>query len=270
MTSVAVLMGLYGRDNPEHFERALQSVLNQKLPSGHVIHLYLGIDGPLSESLEAVLGRYAPRIHRISRSETNIGLAQTLNRLIRERSDEAFFFRMDSDDESLQGRFASQLAYMESHPEIDILGTAIWECCTGQAPRLVKFAHGPDDARQRIDRRVPVAHPTVCMRKTVLDRLGAYPDRRGNEDISMWFKCLQAGFQFDNLPDAWLNFTVTEAFWKRRSAKKAFSEFLAYGEGIWQLHGVTWRYIFPLARLLLRLSPEWISRRLYASSRLRS
>lgn len=263
-------MGLYGRDNPEHFERALQSVLNQALPNGYAMHLYLGVDGPLPDALEAVLARYASSIHRVSRSKTNIGLAQTLNRLIRERADEEYFFRMDSDDESLQGRFASQLGYLETHPDIDILGTAIWECCTGEAPRLVRFAQGPDDARRRIDRRVPVAHPTVCIRKRVLDRLGAYPDRRGNEDISMWFKCLEAGFRFDNLPDAWLNFTVTEAFWKRRSVEKAFSECRSYFEGIWQLHGVTWRYIFPLARLLLRLSPEWISRRLYASPRLRS
>jgi hypothetical protein len=36
-------------------------------------------------------------------------------------------------------------------------------------------------------------------------------------------------------------------------------------EGIWRLEGVTWRYVFPLARLLLRLSPERVSRWLYAS-----
>lgn len=269
MTSIAILMGLYGRDNPEHFERALLSVLNQTLPTDHVLHLYLGVDGSLPAALEAVIVRYASRIYCISRSDANIGLARTLNRLIQERGDEAFFFRMDADDESLSGRFAAQLAYLAAHPDIDILGTAIWECSAGTAPRLVRFAQGPDDARRRIDRRVPVAHPTVCMRRAVLDRLGAYPDRRGNEDISMWFKCLEAGFRFDNLPEAWLNFTVTDAFWKRRSVEKAFSECRSYLEGIWRLDGVTWRYIYPLARLLLRLSPEWINRRLYAS-RLRS
>lgn len=265
MISIAVLMGLYGRDDPEHFERALLSVLDQTLPAGHALHLYLGVDGPLPDTLEAILARHAPRIHRISRSATNVGLATTLNRLIQERGDEAFFFRMDADDESLPGRFAAQLTYLSTHADIDILGTAIWECGKGSPPRLVRFANGPEDARRRIDRRVPVAHPTVCMRRTVLDRLGAYPERRGNEDISMWFRCLEAGFRFDNLPDPWLRFTVTEAFWKRRSAEKAFSEYRSYVEGIWRLDGLTWRYVYPLARLLLRLSPEWVSRRLYAS-----
>lgn len=269
MTVIAVLMGLYGQDDPDHFERALLSVANQVLPDGHTLRVYLGVDGPLSAPLEAVIARNAARLYRVSRSEDNVGLAQTLNRLIREREDEAFFFRMDADDESLPGRFSAQLAYLQAHPDIDILGTAIWECIKGDKPRLVHFAQGPVDARRRIDRRVPVAHPTVCMRRSVLDRLGGYPDRRGNEDISMWFKCLEAGFRFDNLQEAWLNFTVTDTFWHRRSAKKAFSECRSYLEGIWRLDGVTWRYVYPLARLLVRLSPEWVSRWLYAS-RLRS
>src|SRR4051794_15110701 len=105
MTTIAVLMGLYSRDDPEYFDRALLSVLNQKLPDDHVLHLYLGIDGPLPASLEAVIARHASRIYRVSRSAENVGLARTLNRLIQDREDESFFFRMDADDESLPGRF---------------------------------------------------------------------------------------------------------------------------------------------------------------------
>lgn len=268
MTQVAVLMALYGGDEVAPFERALLSVLNQSLPDQHTLHVYLGIDGPISPALEAVVDFYSARLHTISRSATNVGLASTLNRLIASRGDEEFFFRMDADDVSLPGRFAAQLAELASRPEIDIIGTAIRECHSDGSSRIVRFASGPEDARRRIDRRVPVAHPTVCMRRNVLDRLGGYPERRGNEDISMWFRCLEAGYRFDNLPEVLLDFTITEVFWKRRSVRKAFIEFQSYVEGIWRLDGVTWRYAFPIARLLLRLSPEWFSRRMY-SSRLR-
>lgn len=271
MTHVGVLMGLYGRDRPDLFERALRSVLDQALPAGVGLRIYVGVDGPLPPELEAVLARFQERLHLVSRSPENLGLAATLNRLIAARGDETFFFRMDADDVSLPGRFAAQLAYLDTHPDIDILGTAIRECREGQAGqggeenRIVRFAKDPEDARRRIDRRVPVAHPTVCLRRRVLDTVGGYPERRGNEDIAMWFRCLKAGFQFDNLPDPWLDFTITENFWKRRSMEKAFIEFQSYVEGIWRLDGVTWRYAYPIARLCLRLSPEWVSRRLYAS-----
>jgi hypothetical protein len=103
------------------------------------------------------------------------------------------------------------------------------------------------------------------MRRRVLDRLGGYPERRGNEDIAMWFNCLEAGFRFDNLSEPFLKFSVTDAFWKRRSIEKAFSEFGTYIDGIWRLDGLTWRYVYPLARLTLRLSPRWLNQRLYAS-----
>ncbi len=258
-------MALYGRDRPDLFERALISVLEQALPEGFGMHVYLGIDGPLSAELEAVFERYSPQLHCVSRSQINVGLAETLNRLIAAREDEAFFFRMDADDISLPGRFAAQLAYLAVKPEIDILGTAIRECWASGERHVVRFAKNPEEARRRIDRRVPVAHPTVCLRRRVLDTVGGYPERRGNEDIAMWFKCVKAGFKFDNLPDAWLDFTITENFWKRRSIEKAFIEFRSYVEGIWQLDGLTWRYAFPIARLLLRLSPEWLSRSVYAS-----
>ena len=265
MTHVGVLMALYGRDRPDLFERALNSVLEQALPPGFDTHVYLGIDGPLPPDLEAVVARHESRLSHVSRSSSNLGLAMTLNRLIEARGDEEFFFRMDADDVSLPGRFAAQLAYLVAKPDIDILGTAIWECRPGEERRIVRFAKDPEDSRRRIDRRVPVAHPTVCMRRRVLDVVGGYPDRRGNEDVAMWFTCLKAGFKFDNLPEPWLEFTITENFWKRRSVEKAFVEFQSYIEGIWRLDGLTWRYIFPVARLCLRLSPEWVSRRIYAS-----
>lgn len=265
MTHVAVLMALYSGDHADPFEGALLSILNQALPDNHDLHVYLGIDGPIPPALEAIVGKYQSRLHCVSRSTSNVGLACTLNRLIALRGDETYYFRMDADDVSLPGRFFAQLTYMAAHPDIDVLGTAIWECTKGAPPRLVHFAQGPEDARRLIYRRVPVAHPTVCMRRCVLDRLGCYPERRGNEDIAMWFKCFEAGFRFDNLPEPWLNFTVTDAFWKRRSVAKAFSEFRSFVAGIYCLDGLTWRYVYPLARLLMRLSPKWISRRLYVS-----
>lgn len=262
---VAVLMALYGGDHPDLFERALISVLKQTLPHNFELHVYLGIDGPISPELESVVKKYETQLYLVSRSTENIGLARTLNRLISARGSELYFFRMDADDVSLPGRFFAQLTYLETRLDIDILGTAINECTSEGSRRLVHFAKGPEESRRNIYWRVPVAHPTVCIRRRVFDWVNNYPVHRGNEDIAMWFKCLEQGFRFDNLSDAWLDFTITDSFWKRRSIHKSFVEFQTYVEGIWRLDGITWRYIFPLARLLFRLSPKWLSQILYAS-----
>ena len=259
-------MAIYGRDDPELFERAITSVLDQATPLDVEVRVYLGVDGPLPEALERVVRQFEPRLFAVSRSLVNMGLARTLNRLISLRGDETFFFRMDADDVSLPGRFLAQLTYLAEYPGIDILGTAIIEEQTESGERrVVAFARDPADARKCIAKRVPVAHPTVCLRARVLDTVGEYPAHRGNEDIAMWFECMKAGFTFDNLPTPFLLFTVGKDFWNRRSFDKAFSEFACYDRGIHSLEGWTWHYVYPAARLAVRLSPTAISKWFYGS-----
>lgn len=259
-------MAIYGRDNPTLFERAITSVLDQAKPFDVEVRVYLGVDGQLPEALERVVHQFEPRLFTVSRSLLNVGLAHTLNRLISLRTDEAFFFRMDADDFSLPGRFLAQLKYMAERPDVDILGTAIVEEQTGSAERrVVRFARDPADARKSMAKRVPVAHPTVCLRARVFDRVGAYPTRRGNEDIAMWFECMKAGLTFDNLSTPLLLFTVGKDFWRRRSFDKAFSEFACYVRGIHSLEGWTWHYVYPVARLAVRMSPTVISKWVYGS-----
>lgn len=267
MIALAVIIATYYRDDPALLDTALRSVLDQQLPNDYSVHIYLGIDGPLSVELEAVVERISPQIHRIVRSELNEGLAATLNKLIREIEDEAFVFRMDADDVSLPHRFQQQLDFLEKNPNIDIVGTDIieWNRTTGHR-RIVAFAFDHDEAVRKISRRVPVAHPTVCFRRRVFSAVQQYPAVSGNEDIAMWFQCLKNNLRFGNVHEPLLQFTIDEKFWARRSFGKAFSEFKCYVRGIWHLNGFTWQYAFPIARLLVRLSPKWVSQFLYRTS----
>lgn len=265
MAYIAVIMAIYGGDNANCFREAIRSVIDQKILPGYEMRIYLGVDGPLSSDLENAVSEYRDHIFLIDRSIENIGLAGTLNRLIKARGAEEFFFRMDSDDISLPGRFISQLSYMKANPHIDILGTAIWECGPSGLKRQVKFPETPEEALRLIDRRVPVAHPTACIRRRVFDSLGGYPEAVGNEDIAFWFKCIRAGFNFANIRDPLYIFKINDSFWKRRNKRKALGEFFIYVKGIWSIYGLSWRYIFPVMRLALRLSPEILIRYAYAS-----
>lgn len=266
MTVLAVLIATYKGDSPELLSAALNSVLNQKLSTGKTVRVYLGIDGPIGLDLEAVINGFAGRIYRIVRSGTNDGLAPTLNKLIKSLSDEAFVFRMDADDLSLPRRFQRQLDFFCDNPDVDIVGTDIteWDSETDHR-RHVVYALDHDDAVRKMSRRVPVAHPTVCFRRRVFDVQPQYPIVSGNEDIAMWFECLHKGLRFGNVHEPLLQFTINSGFWSRRSFLKAFSEFKCYVKGIWRLHGYTWQYVYPMARLLVRISPPAVSKLLYDS-----
>ena len=99
--SIAVLMAVYAKDDSALFERALRSVLDQQLEPEVQMHIYLGVDGPITGELEAVIDECAGRLHRVVRNPASVGLAGTLNRLVAARGSEAYFFRMDADDYSL-------------------------------------------------------------------------------------------------------------------------------------------------------------------------
>lgn len=266
MEKLGVLMSVYRGDDPALLEQALHSILSQEMSEPAAIRIYFGVDGPIGDSLRAVVELYRTCIHKLLFFEHNRGLAHVLNDLIRAREDEAYFFRMDADDLSAPQRLESQMTYLRAHPEVDILGTDMIEVdVTGGGERIVRFALCPHDARRSIARRVPVGHPTVCFRARVFDRVPQYPEIRMNEDIAMWFVCMKQGLVFDNLHEPLYRFTIGPDFWQRRSTLKAWSECMVYLRGIWELEGLTWKYLFPLLRLLIRLSPGALQRAAYSS-----
>jgi glycosyltransferase involved in cell wall biosynthesis len=263
---IATILSVYGRDDPTATERALQSIADQHFSQAVESRLYVAVDGPIPANLEKVIQRWKPRIHHLQRLPRNVGLAAALNTLIASLESETLVFRMDADDFSRPDRYQKQINYLQAHPEVDILGCDIVEIdAHSTVKRQVAFNGQPGNARMELCKRVPVAHPTVCFRRHVLERIGAYPVNRGNEDIAMWFECAKENFSFGNLHEPLLEFTINRDFWRRRGVKKAFLEFKCYAAGIWSLHGLTWRFVFPLLRLGLRLAPAFVARKAYNS-----
>lgn len=263
---IATIMSVYAGDNATQLRSAIESIINQSFSQPVDSRIYLAIDGPISHELNSTIEEYRKKIHLIYKSNTNKGLATTLNALINKLEDEEFIFRMDADDLSYTDRYQSQLDYLQRFPDIDILGTDIVEVdMSNGSRRHVTFCKDPEDAISRLCMRVPVAHPTVCFRRHVIDRVGGYPLTGTNEDVALWFRCAKEGFKFDNVKRPLLDFSINQNFWKRRSYKKAFSELRCYTTGIWQLDGVTWKYMYPIARFAMRIAPNWLSRRLYNS-----
>lgn len=258
-------MCVYRGDAPAAFDAALRSVLEQELPAHVQPRLYLCADGPLPAALEQVITAHAPQLHRLLRNEQGLGLARSLNRLIASLEDERFVFRMDADDCSLPGRYRNQLEYLLAHEDIDILGTAIIEhdTATGRE-RVIRFSERPQEALARMHLRVPVAHPSVCMRRRVLELTGGYPASEMNEDVALWFECAARGLRFANLAQPLLWYRLSPEFWRRRGWRKASAELGCYLRGVRRLHGrFTLLYAFPLLRFLMRLLPVRVSQRLY-------
>ena len=268
---VATLLCVYAGDSADFFDAAVQSIFDQALGPEIESRIYLGVDGPLPPALAQAVRAVECRLFQIRRSPTRQGLAATLNNLLQGLQGEPFVFRMDADDVAMPQRYPRQLTHMLQHPDIDVLGTAITEFddLTGTT-RMVRFAKGPEDAVAQLHRRVPVAHPTVCIRRRVFETLSGYPENGSNEDLGLWFACALHGFRFDNLPESLLWYRISPGFWQRRSLDKAGSELRCYLRGIYALRGPwTLAYAFPLLRFVLRLLPTPLARWAYNNAGMR-
>jgi glycosyltransferase involved in cell wall biosynthesis len=85
--------------------------------------LILMDDGSTDASLNIARGFADPRI-RIHADGLRLGLAARLNQAI-DQARATYFARMDADDIAYPERMARQLAYLDAHPEVDLLGSSM-------------------------------------------------------------------------------------------------------------------------------------------------
>lgn len=179
---VSVLMAVY--NGRAHLREAVESILNQTLRNFE----FIIIDDGSRDGSERILAEYARKDKRIRLiRQKNRGLAKSLNRGIGIAKGE-YVARMDADDIAMPERLEIQADYLTAHPLVALCGTYAEEI-DGQG-RILKTRHGNrgplidpgalptrhEDIRNAILRYNPFLHPTVMMRKEVVEKTGGYDE----------------------------------------------------------------------------------------------
>ena len=81
-----------------------------------------------------------------------------------------YIARMDSDYVAYPTRLARQVAFMEAHSEVGLCGTAYREF--GSRQGLVPVRATDPEIRQWLLAGSPFGHPTVLLRRAVMNRYG--------------------------------------------------------------------------------------------------
>ena len=268
--SISVLMSVYKSEKADYLARALRSVwTDQTLKPDEIV---LVEDGPLGDELIRVIIDWKSLLRErlvLLRNDCNLGLTKSLNKgLSVVKSD--FIARMDSDDISHPLRFERQVRYLKEHPEVSVLGGALQEFDAEHEDLGIR--HYPltnKDVKSSICKASPLAHPTVMMRRFIFDNGLRYDERyRTSQDLALWYDVLCKGYQIGNIKDVTIYFRREGDVFKRRNKRKnTFIEFKIYVNGISRLYGrFSWRYIYPIARLMFRLLPVSVVRKIYGSN----
>ena len=160
---VSVLLPVYNA--APYLREAVDSILNQTFTDFE----FLIIDDGSTDASGEIIETYRdPRIVYV-KNERNLGLVGTLNKGIDLAKGE-YIARMDADDVSLPERFAKQVGFMDSHPEVGACGTAYTFFGDSNHTEV-----RPADYRRAFTLLAStpcLGHPTALIRKEVLTDYG--------------------------------------------------------------------------------------------------
>ncbi len=217
----SVSMCVYGKDDPDHFNTAVDSILNQTRKPDEVV---LVVDGPVPEKLDDVIKKFEnPNFFKVIRLEKNQGHGNA-RRIGLDACSNELVALMDADDISLPFRFEKQIQMFCENPELAVVGGNITEFIDTQdnivAARIVP--QNDREIKKYLKKRCPFNQVTVMCRKSQITEAGGYIDWYCNEDYYLWLRLFLNNAKFANVQDFLVNVRVGKEMYKRRGGWKYF------------------------------------------------
>ena len=160
---ISVVMSVFNTEM--YLNKSIESILKQSYKNFEFIIID---DGSTDSSLSIILNYMKKDKRMVLISRENKGLPYSLNEGI-DKSKGKYIARMDADDISLSTRLAEQIEFMEKNNEIGIVGTWIEIFGNNISNKISKHPKYHNELNVRLLFSVCFAHPTVMIRKKVID-----------------------------------------------------------------------------------------------------
>ena len=202
-----VLMSIYYKELPQHFDRAMQSIWDDQIAKPDEVVLVQ--DGPLPDALQYQIEVWTKKLNGILKPiplKENVGTGKAKNIGIKACSHELIAV-MDTDDISLPERFEKQLNVFRNNPEIDVCGAWVGEFEDNENV-IVSHRRTPEQHEQIVafaKSRSPVNHPTAMYRKSSVLSAGNYSEWRSSQDFNLFVRLIIDGAKLHNIQEPLVN-----------------------------------------------------------------
>ncbi len=218
------------RDNERTIDLAIRSILQQTYQNWELLVID---DGSIDRTVDVARAFNDPRI-KVIVGGAAVGLPARLNQAIDLARCE-YFARMDGDDVAYPQRLELQVAYLQQHPEVDLVGaSAIVFRSTGEiiGKRAVPTAH--DDICANPVGGFPLIHPTYVGRIEFFRKYRYREDAIRCEDRDLLLRSYRFS-RYANVPQILLGYREDRLHYKKQllgrfyGARIMWSEFLRLG-----------------------------------------
>lgn len=199
---VSVVMSVYNR--AEYAKEAIESVLNQTFTDFE----FIIFDNGSTDSSSEVIKSFAQADNRIIfiKNKKNINYTENLVRGFDMARGE-YIARMDDDDISQPERFEQQVKYLDSNPQVAVLGSFIKVFGDSGMKSWIDISDS-DELEVALNFFNPICHPAVMIRKSFLtaNNLKYNLKELYAEDYCLWKDVVLHGGKIANLPEPLLNY----------------------------------------------------------------
>jgi glycosyltransferase involved in cell wall biosynthesis len=217
------------RDTASTLEEALLSILRERDVPLEVIAVDDGSkdEGPL------IVARLSKKDSRVVPIATGgVGIARALD-AAHAAARFAFLARMDADDISLPSRLPRQLVAIQADKQLAVVGTQVEpfpsEVVGEGLRRYVDWQNAivtPEDHAREIFVESPLCHPSVLIRREMLEAAGGFREVIWAEDYDVWLRLHARGARFSKVPDVLLRWRHHPGRATFRDGRYAIARFL--------------------------------------------
>ena len=164
-------------NNAQFISETIESIIYQSYSNFE----YIIIDDCSTDNSWNIIQKYAKIDKRIKahRNDKNIGAVKSRNKGFKYSSkDSKYFAIIDSDDVALVNRLKLQVNFLEKNPRYGLVGSNV--IIIDKNSKILgyrKFPSEDKEIRKVITRYNPFVHPSIMLRKEVINKIGYYDDK---------------------------------------------------------------------------------------------
>lgn len=241
-------------------DRAIPSILAQTFDDFEFILVDDGSQDRTPDMLRELAQR-DPRVRVFSPGR--LGVAAAANYGISQARGE-YIARQDFDDRSYPDRLRLQVAFLDAHPKIGVVGGHYVLVDENRGERYVRIPPAEHPAiLASMARYIPFANTLVAFRRQVWTEAGGYPEAADMEDLLFWVKVAKLGWQFGSIPEVLGEHFVHPASFFHRSFKYAERQRAlarAQAQAVRELGLPSWMYLYALGRYAYANCPTGLKR----------
>ena len=208
---VSIIMSEYNTP-VELLKESIQSILNQTFKNFE----FIIVDDCGKNDLKKIVKEFNDERIIVLKNKKNMGLVASLNKAIKAAKSD-YLVRMDTDDYAYPNRLESEYNFIKKHPEYSVVGMKC-EFYDGKEIYGVSEKVGELTKKDLINQNLFI-HPTVIMKKDIIEKVGGYPNYQRCEDFALWINLYANGHIGYVMDEIGIRYTIREEDYSKRTLK---------------------------------------------------